>query len=74
MDIMEGNSSVVSVMDRVSSDVGFSNSTNSMEMKWISSKLESLTDISKLAILESADEGFITVGVKHDVGTILVFS
>ena len=53
VDSMQCACSIVGMMDGIVFDVGFCNSADHMEMKRISSKLECLTDLSELNILNS---------------------
>ena len=59
-------------MDSVTLDKGFGNCSNDVEMDWISTKFESLTDIKELYIQNSSDTRFILGIMEHDVGSILI--
>ena len=72
MNTVNSDSTVISLVNSVSSDVGLVNSTNHMEMKGIASKFESLTDISQFNVFNASNAGLITRGIEHDVSTILV--
>lgn len=69
VDSMEGDSTIISLMDRVVTSVGLVNGTNHMEMNGIATQLESLTDIGKLNVLDSANNRFITRRMEHNVST-----
>jgi hypothetical protein len=71
---MNGHSSVVSLPDSIVSDIGLVDCSNHMEMDWVSSKLEGLTHVVELYILNPSNARFISWGVDHDVGSILVLS
>lgn len=57
---VECGASVVSLMDRVLLDVRLLHGANHMEMDRVATKHESLTNISELAVLDPANDRFIT--------------
>jgi hypothetical protein len=71
MDTMHGDSSVVGVMNGVTLHVGLGDSSNHMEMDWISSHTRCLTATVELCILDSSDDRFITWTMHHHVATVL---
>ena len=52
---MNGHCSVVSVMNRVMSDIRFVHNANHVEVDGVAAELESLTNISQLNILNSSN-------------------
>ncbi len=73
-DMMNCNSSVVSVVDRVSVYIGVVDCANHVEVDGISSKLERLANILKLDVLDSSDQRLVSVRAKHDVSTVLIIN
>jgi hypothetical protein len=71
---VESNGSVISSGNGVPNNVGVVHSSNHMEMDGVSTELESLTDILKLDVTNFSYKRFITRGVEHDLGSILIFS
>lgn len=69
---VNGDSSVVGLMDGVALNVGLVHGSNHMEMERVSTELESLTDIGKLNVLNATNARLITWGVNHDVGAVFV--
>lgn len=59
-------------MDGITQRIRFMNGSNKMEMDWISTDLEGLTDLSELGVGKSCFEGIITFRVDENDGTILV--
>lgn len=49
------HSAIVSLVNGVASNVGFVDSTDHVEMDWVTTKFESLTHILKLNVLDPAD-------------------
>jgi len=71
MNSMNCNSSVVSMMNSVSSNVWVMNCSNHMEMKRVSSKLKCLSNLSKLCKFNSSSQRIISRRMKHDMSSIL---
>jgi hypothetical protein len=69
MNSMEGHSAIVSLVNSVVASVGLVDGTNHMEMNGVATQLESLSDVSELNVLNSADNGLISGRVEHDVST-----
>lgn len=69
---MDSDGTVVSLVDGIASHVRLVDSSNHVEMKRVASQFEGLTYISEFYILNSANAGFISRRVKHDMSTVLV--
>jgi len=66
---MDGDCPVVGLMDGIPDDVRLGHMTNQVEMDGVSSQLECLPHIEELTVCDPADQRFITMRVKHDVGS-----
>lgn len=69
---VDGDSTVVRLVDGIVAHVGLVHSSNHVEMDWISSQLEGLTDIGELTVLNATDDRFIARRVQHNVSAKLV--
>jgi hypothetical protein len=58
---MDCKGSVERGMNGVTQGIRFMNSADKMEMNWVSSDFEGLTNLSELSIRESRFEGIISV-------------
>ena len=54
-DSMYRNSSVIGLMDGITSDVGVHNSADHMEMNWVPTKLKGLTCIKESKVFNSSN-------------------
>jgi hypothetical protein len=70
---MDCGSSVVGLVDSITPDIRSGHITNHMEMDWILSYFEGLSTVKELGITYSSLRGVITVRVKHDSSSILVW-
>lgn len=57
---MESRSTVVSLVNSIVPDIRLCHSANHMEMEWIASKFESLTDVKELTIFDLSHNRLIT--------------
>jgi hypothetical protein len=62
MDTVNGDGSVVSVMDGITIDVRVVDITDQMVMDGISTKVESLTRLSDLSVGDSGNRGIVSIG------------
>jgi len=56
---VESDGTVVRLVDGIIAHVGLVHSSNHVEMDWISSQLEGLSDICELTVLNATDDRFI---------------
>jgi hypothetical protein len=70
IDSVDGDGSVESIVDRIVLDVRTFHITSKMEVNWITTELESLTNISELDVLDPSSNLTLTIS-KHDMCSIL---
>lgn len=66
---VNGACSVISMVNGIAPHVRFVDGSYHMEMNWVSAKLECLAHISQFDVFNSANDRFISLGMKHYVGT-----
>ena len=69
---VNGDGSVVSLMNGVTLDEGLGDVTNHVEMDGVATEFEGLAHVVELTIEDATDQGLIAWGVQHDVSTVLV--
>ena len=72
LDTMDCSTAIVTSHDNVVLDVRLADMTNHVEVNWVLSKQECLTNIFKLQILDSSDDRLISWRVQHNMSTELI--
>ena len=69
---MNGARSVVGLVNSITNDVGIMNSSYLMEMNWVSTELEGLTNVKELNVGYPCNQQATIIGMNHHVSAILI--